>query len=178
MLAFLSIRLVNKCGKPRFIRYFGDNFFEMFTVSRTLSIAFVASVFPLWTLLACLSHGLILGFITFIADRPRFTPNSLLGNFLFCMVLGIVYIFTYIPVRDAPTRYKYSLYYLFCFLENIACVVVFISYASPDLTYNTWLFSILCSLTLVLYFIGLSFMLIYYVCFHPRVTARPQMQPT
>lgn len=143
-----------------------------FLVSRTLSIAFVASIFPLWSLMASLSHGLILGFITFIIDRPRFTPNCLIGNFFFCLILGIVYIFTYIPVRDAPTRYKYTLYYFFCFLENLICIFAFIYYSPSELTRNIWLFSILCSLTLVLYFIGLLFMLIYYVCCHPRLTAR------
>uniref|UniRef100_A0A1A9X025 XK-related protein n=1 Tax=Glossina brevipalpis TaxID=37001 RepID=A0A1A9X025_9MUSC len=141
------------------------------SVSRTLCIALVASIFPLWTLVACLSHALIFGFITFIIERPKFA-NSSLGNFLFCIVLGFVYVFTFISVRDAPTRYKYVSYYIFCTIENIACVTLFILYASSELAVIAFLFYPLCGLALTFYYIGIGFMIIYYLYFHPRITAR------
>uniref|UniRef100_A0A1A9UUY8 XK-related protein n=1 Tax=Glossina austeni TaxID=7395 RepID=A0A1A9UUY8_GLOAU len=141
------------------------------SVSRTLCIALVASIFPLWTLVASLSHALLFGFITFIIERPKFA-NSSLSNFLFCLVLGFVYVFTFISVRDAPTRYKYISYYLFCTIENIACVTLFILYASSDLAAIALLFYPLCGLALSFYYIGIGFMIIYYLYFHPRITAR------
>lgn len=143
----------------------------MFLVSRTLCIAFVASIFPLWTLMACLAHALIFGFVTYIIDRPKFTRSSL-GNFLFCLVLGVVYIFTYISVRDAPTRYKYLLYYVFCSMENVICIAIFILNASTDLVSIAYLFYPLCAMALSFYYIGIVFMIIYYLYFHPRITAR------
>ncbi|XP_065363535.1 XK-related protein 4 [Calliphora vicina] len=141
------------------------------SVSRTLCIAFVASIFPLWLLIACLVHALLFGFVTFIVDRPKFARNSFC-NFLFCLVLGVVYIFTYISVRDAPTRYKYLIYYIFCSLENIICVLLFIFYANNDLRSLAILFYPLCAMALAFYYVGILFMVIYYLYFHPRITAR------
>ncbi|XP_073835584.1 XK-related protein 4 [Musca autumnalis] len=141
------------------------------SVSRTLCIAFVASVFPLWTVLACLIHALVSGFVTFIIDRPKFARSSL-GNFFFCLILGIVYIFTYISVRDAPTRYKYLFYYMFCSMENVICIAMFMLYASPDLISIGYLFYPLCAMGFSFYYIGIVFMIIYYLYFHPRITAR------
>ncbi|XP_013099964.1 XK-related protein 6 [Stomoxys calcitrans] len=141
------------------------------SVSRTLCISFVASVFPLWTLIACFGHALVFGLATFIMDRPKFSRSSLC-NFLFCLVLGIVYIFTYISVRDAPTRYKYLLYYVFCSMENVICIAIFTMNASADLVSVAYLFYPLCAVALSFYYIGIVFMFIYYLYFHPRITAR------
>ncbi|KAI8118860.1 hypothetical protein FF38_10945 [Lucilia cuprina] len=140
-------------------------------VSRSLCISFVASIFPLWLLIACLVHALLFGFVTFIVERPKFARCSFC-NFLFCLVLGIVYIFTYISVRDAPTRYKYLCYYIFCSLENIVCVLLFIFYADNDLRSLAVLFYPLCAMALAFYYVGIVFMVIYYLYFHPRITAR------
>ncbi|XP_075155079.1 XK-related protein 4 [Haematobia irritans] len=141
------------------------------SVSRTLCIAFVASVFPLWTLIACLGHAFIFGFVTFIVDRPKFS-RSTLCNFFFCLVLGVVYLFTYISVRDAPTRYKYLFYYIFCSMENVFCIAIFTLNASSDLVSISYLFYPLCIMALLFYYIGIIFMIIYYLYFHPRITAR------
>lgn len=146
-------------------------FFFLLLVSRSLCIAFVASIFPLWTLIVCLIHAFLFGLITFIIDRPKFS-RSYLGNFLFCLVLGVVYIFTFISVRDAPTRYKYLLYYLFCSVENIICVILFIFFANEDLRALAYLFYPLCAMAIAFYYIGIVFMVIYYLYFHPRITAR------
>ncbi|XP_037937968.1 XK-related protein 6-like [Teleopsis dalmanni] len=141
------------------------------SVSRTLCIAFVASLFPLWTIVACLSHAFLFGFVTFIVERPVFASTSCL-NFLFCLILGVVYLFTYISVKDASTKYKYLIYYIICFTENIICIALFMSFASSNLFQWTYLFYSLCAMALVFYIFGLTFMIIYYTCFHPKKTAR------
>jgi len=131
----------------------------------------VASLFAYWTLLACFIHSFILGCITFVIDRPKFAANAFL-NFLFCCVLGTVYLFTYIAVKDAPTRKKYVLYYLLCLSENICCITIFVLFANGSLVSLAFLFYPLCAITLAFYPIGIVFMIIYYLYYHPKITAR------
>ncbi|XP_067639061.1 XK-related protein 6-like isoform X2 [Eurosta solidaginis] len=141
------------------------------SVSRTLCITFVAMLFPIWMIVACVLHAIIMGFVTFIVERPHFS-NIAFHNFLFSIALGFVYLFIYIPVKEAPTRYKYAIYYISCSLENIICVLLFIGYAPVSLKQSTALFYILCSLAISFYYVGILCMCIYYRHFHPNVKAR------
>ncbi|XP_011207107.2 XK-related protein 6 [Bactrocera dorsalis] len=142
------------------------------SLSRIFCIAFVAVLFPVWTIVACVLHAVILGFVTYIVERPEFTSIISINNFLFCIALGFVYIFIYIPVKEAPTRYKYALYYLICSIENIICVGLFIHYPPNNLLESISLFYTICVLAIVFYYVGICCMLIYYVNYHPNVKTK------
>ncbi|XP_017485091.1 PREDICTED: XK-related protein 4-like isoform X2 [Rhagoletis zephyria] len=145
------------------------------SVSRTLCITFIAVLFPIWTIVACVQHAVITGFVTYILERPQFCGINAFHNFLFCIALGFIYIFIYIPVKEAPTRYKYALYYAICSVENIICVVLFIYYAPKRLSQSKALFYTLCTLAIGFYYVGICCMCIYYIHFHPNVKARKNM---
>ncbi|XP_053949546.1 XK-related protein 4 isoform X1 [Anastrepha ludens] len=142
------------------------------SVSRILCITFVTILFPIWMIVACLLHAIIMGFVTYIIERPQFSGIIGFHNFLFCLALGLIYLFIYIPVKDTPTRYKYALYYAICSVENIICVVLFIYYAPENLSKSTALFYTLCTLAIGFYYVGICCMCIYYMYFHPNVKAR------
>ncbi|XP_011177524.1 XK-related protein 6 [Zeugodacus cucurbitae] len=141
------------------------------SISRIFCIAFVAALFPLWLIVSCILHAVTLGFVTYIVERPEFSSAIAFHNFLFCIALGFVYIFIYIPVKEAPTRYKYAMYYLICSIENIICVVLFIYNPPNHLRESPRLFYAICILAVALYYVGIICMLIYYKNYHPNVKA-------
>lgn len=140
------------------------------SVSRILCLSLIASLFPLWTLFACIMHSLFFGLLTFLLDHPQFCATSL-GKFLFCMILGFVYLFTYIMAKDGRTRNKYIIYYTLNSLENIACVGVFIFYSSDEMRSSVYFYP-LCIISVGSYYIGIFCMVLYYTQFHPKITAR------
>ncbi|XP_004529460.1 XK-related protein 7 [Ceratitis capitata] len=146
------------------------------SLSRTLCITFVVLIFPIWIIVACVQHAVVLGFLTYIVERPQFSSVIACHNFLFCIALGFVYIFIYIPVKEEPTRYKYALYYLICSLENFTCVGLFIFYAPGYLRQSVGFFSTLCTLAIVFYYVGICCMCIYYTRYHPNVKAGRNMK--
>ncbi len=52
---------------------------------------------------------------------------------IFWLVLGAIYIFSFFNAKEERTRYKYLLYYAFCFCENTALIVVWFLYANDDM---------------------------------------------
>ncbi|XP_055843904.1 XK-related protein 4-like isoform X2 [Episyrphus balteatus] len=140
------------------------------SVSRILCLSLVASLFPLWTLFGCIMHSIFFGVLTYLIDYPQFCAVSL-GKFLFCMILGFVYLFTYIMPKDGRTRNKYIIYYTLNSLENIACVALFILFSSDSMR-SSMLFYPLCILSVAFYYIGILCMILYYTRFHPKITAR------
>ncbi|XP_068159879.1 XK-related protein 6 [Drosophila tropicalis] len=127
------------------------------TVSRTLCIAYVASIYPLATLAMCLCHIFVCGSIVFLVDAPKLA-NSVFLNYLCCITFGVVYLFIFTPVKDAPTKYKYIYYLSFCLVQNITACILFIPlYISIAI--------------LGLYVIGIVLMIFYYLMCHPGITS-------
>lgn len=141
-------------------------------VGRTLSIAIVASLFPLEILLACLLHAFSFGLATFIIDKPTFCSKNCYGSMVFSMLLGCVYVFMYILTKEGKTFFKYLCYYGIYILENIACVFVFWTFA---LTRLSFILMPLVVLPLALSFFGVFFMIVYYRFYHPNITAREEI---
>ncbi|KAL5278491.1 hypothetical protein ACFFRR_003241 [Megaselia abdita] len=141
-------------------------------VGRTLSIAIVASLFPLEILIACLLHAFAFGLATFFIDRPTFCSKQCFGSMVFSMLLGCVYIFMYILTKEGKTFFKYLCYYGIYILENVVCVVVFWMFA---LTRLSFILIPLVVLPLALSFFGVIFMIVYYKFYHPNITARREI---
>lgn len=81
--------------------------------------------------------------------------------------MGTVYLFTYIIPIEGRTRYRYTLYYTICFLENTVCGLLWYFYA--DELRNTIVFVPVLVLTIVPYVLGLLLMVFYYMYLHPKV---------
>jgi hypothetical protein len=50
--------------------------------------------------------------------------NTPCEEFLFALVLGAIYIFSFFNAKEEQTRFKYLLYFSFSFLENSALLAV------------------------------------------------------
>ena len=156
-------------------------------VSRILSISAVATLFPLWTAVACAVHWVGMTVWLSVLDRTSFctaspnggTKKEQAGEILFAATLGLVYIFTYITPSEGRTRLRYSLYYMVCFAENLCSAVIWASKASPKHK-NTWYFLPLLIFSIVPFIVGIVFMILYYLYFHPKgiSPAVPAESPT
>lgn len=146
------------------------------TVSRILSIAIIASVFVKSTLVACSVHAIGMALWIFIFDRSKsFCASTVLNSLSFSIILGIVYIFTYILSKDGrPTFLRYLVFYTICAIENILCVIFFIIYIKTHPFY----FILLCTLAIIPFGFGILCMVIYYSFFHPNLTCRKELKRT
>ena len=85
-----------------------------------------------------------------------------LNESLFCAVMGLIYIFSFVSVNDKPTRYRYAFYYSVCCLENVTSVVLWYAYGSAFCV-------LLPTVILGVFVLGLVMMAVYYSCFHPSM---------
>lgn len=137
------------------------------TLSRIISISIVATIFPLYTLCALGVHAFFMTLWNFVIDRSPFCSQFFL-SFIFSMLLGVVYVFTYILPKDGPSFRRYFAFYSICGLENLACAVLFCLYTDLPDNY-VW---ILTGLSTVPFVFGITVMLVYYKWFHPNITCR------
>ncbi|XP_049841756.1 XK-related protein 7-like [Schistocerca gregaria] len=146
----------------------------MVTVSRILSISVASAMFPAETAVACGVHWLIMtGWLSlwertnFCSSRKFSVAKQQAAEILFCSVLGLVYIFTYVTPKDGRNRTRYTIYYMVCFAENVLAVT---AWATADtVMQEKWYFYPLLIGCIVPFVIGIGFMLLYYLCFHPRL---------
>lgn len=140
-------------------------------MSRILSIAIVASLFPVWTLMSFSTHAIVMGLWVFIFDRSPFCSNTWIHSLLFSLILGFVFIFNYILPKARQTRYRYAIFYTLCFIENIICVAIYVNYSAEKDKQEDY-FLILCILSIVPFIVGVFFMILYYLWFHPNLVSR------
>lgn len=149
----------------------------IFSAARILAISEVASVFPMPTMIGCCIHWFIMTIWLSIFQRTWFCYQSSRDTsckirraleICFCAVLGLVFIFAFLTVKDGNTKYKYIFYYTLCFFENTAAVVLWSIYGKEVLQTVGWYIPLLIT-TCVLFFIGIVSMIIYYTYYHPKI---------
>lgn len=177
----------------RFNSITNPNFLISNSVSRILSIAIVASLFPRWyvcqkrissnkiqnkncfflcrTLLYFSIHAIVMGLWVFIFDRSPFCSNTWIHSLLFSLILGFVFIFNYILPKARQTRYRYAIFYTICFIENIICVGLYVTYSREEDKQEDY-FLILCLMSILPFIVGIFFMILYYLWFHPNLVSR------
>lgn len=108
-------------------------------------------------------------------DRSPFCSNTIIHSYLFSLILGFVFIFNYILPKVTRTRYRFATFYTICFIENVICVCIYVTYAS-DAERNYFYFKWLCVFAIVPFMLGIVFMIVYYKYFHPNVLSRRLQQ--
>lgn len=143
-----------------------------FSVSRISALSIVAYLFPYQLVGACAVHILTMAIIVQLFDRPLFCNHHIIASMAFSLTLGGVYLFTYIPVKELKTtRFRYVTYYTICFIENIACAVIWYMYCDlyePEMRSMVYYIGFLIIST-VPFVVGIFFMILYYLYFHPTV---------
>lgn len=100
---------------------------------------------------------------------PNRLEESGVMRFFFSIILGLVYIFTYLSPSEGQgnSRYRYACYYGVFLVENISAVTIWIIVGSDQ---NEWYYYWLMAGSIAPFFVGIMFMSIYYKFFHPHTT--------
>lgn len=152
----------------------------MITVARILSLGVVASIWPLYTIICCLIHWIIMtmwilieshGILEFCRTYSR--PPHMLPTFkeriysiLFATVIGIVHIFIYLNTVDSNTFCRHLCFYMLCFVENIAANLLW-GFTCPPEVKEAWYFNVFFIICTFSFFLGIVAMIVYYTKFHP-----------
>jgi len=131
--------------------------------ARVLALSLFASALPKWIGPLCAAHWIIMA--SWIIFQRTNACNTKCEEFLFALVLGVIYIFMFFNAKEEKTRYKYLLYYSFCLIENTAIIIIW--FLSPSTSLTSWyVFPAMCGHYLA-FFAGIMFMIFYYLWFHP-----------
>jgi hypothetical protein len=136
--------------------------------SRVLAVALFMSEYSYWLCPIGIGHwGVMTIWImhqqTRFCDNDRGDPRPC-HEYLFNMIIGAIYLFCFLNVKDEPTRYKYLSYYTIAFAENISLILLWYIKSDPTKWYHTPALVTVISA----FFAGILFMLIYYWFFHPN----------
>lgn len=144
-------------------------------MSRILSISLAAIVLPYWTGIFCLVHWLFMTLwiynyqnVTFCMPPNRLEESGVM-RFFFSIILGLVYIFTYLSPSEGQgkSRNRYLGYYGIFLVENVSAVAIWAILGSDQ---NEWYYYLLMLGSTTPFFVGIMFMTVYYKCFHPHTT--------
>ncbi|XP_065200156.1 XK-related protein 7-like [Planococcus citri] len=141
------------------------NFISQFSwaVSRVFALSVFATWYPKFTLLGCLIHTSLMSVWLMLKQDVN---HSRCDECVLSCMLGIAYIFVFIPSHGGPQRYSYLSYYSICLLENIGCLYIWYSFGAPitdvDLYYGMMIVQVFS------FFASLFFLVLYYRCFHPN----------
>lgn len=130
--------------------------------ARVIALSLFATVKAEGIGLVCGVHWILMS-IWVIFQRTQ-ACNTKCEEFLFSLVLGAIYIFSFFNAKEERTRYKYMIYYGFCFCENTCLIVIWIVYGSG---FHHWYFYPAILGHYFAFFMGLMFMTVYYYFFHP-----------
>ncbi|GIY14733.1 XK-related protein 6 [Caerostris darwini] len=139
--------------------------------SRVLALAAFASVYHHWIFVFCGFHWFLMtSWLIFL--RTSFCVSSTgqprpLEEFIFNIVIGVIYVFCFVNVKDEPTRWKYATYYFIIWIENLVLVILWYTKVDSDLWFrDPLLISVILGLGG-----GLILLVIYYRFLHPNKVA-------
>ncbi|KAI1288350.1 XK-related protein 7 [Halotydeus destructor] len=132
--------------------------------SRMMALALFASVYRHYIAIVCGVHWILM-FLWIVSMRTSFCANRLeeLG---YNGVLGVMYIFCYFNPVDSPTRFRYLTFYIFSICENTLLLCLWYFRVNSSFALYPFRLHVL-ALHYVLFAMGLTFMCLYYLLFHP-----------
>ena len=135
--------------------------------ARVLALSLFASIHPTWIGPVCVAHWIVMS--SWVVFQQTSACTTRCEEFVFSIVLGAVYVFSYFNAKEGRTRWKYLIYYSFCFVENTAMIVVWFLYANDGLPAGQihWYFYPGIFGHYITFFAGIVFMVVYYLFFHP-----------
>ncbi|XP_076313785.1 XK-related protein 4-like isoform X3 [Tachypleus tridentatus] len=136
--------------------------------ARVLSLALFASEYGYWMFPVCIGHwGIMTVWVmhqqTSFCDTETGEKRQC-EEYLFNMVIGAVYLFCFLNVKDEPTRLKYLAYYIIVFIENSSMIVLWYLRTGPTLWYHLPALVV----DFISFSLGIIFMQLYYRFCHPE----------
>ncbi|XP_067119472.1 XK-related protein 4-like [Centruroides vittatus] len=136
--------------------------------SRVVALALFASEYKYWLIPLCIGHWGVMS-VWVMHQQTRFCDTDTgeprpCHEYLFNMVIGAIYLFCFLNVKEEPTRRKYAAFYVIVFLEDASMIVLWYLKCDTHLWYR---YPALGGV-IGAFFLGIVFMLIYYRYFHPN----------
>ncbi|KAF8766725.1 XK-related protein 6 like protein [Argiope bruennichi] len=108
--------------------------------SRVMALAAFASIYGHWIFLFvgihwCLMTAWLMCLRTSFCVSSTGQPRPL-EEFIFNIVVGVIYVFCFVNVKDEPTRWKYATYYFIIWVENLVLILLWYLRADPDLWFR------------------------------------------
>ncbi|EEB12749.1 conserved hypothetical protein [Pediculus humanus corporis] len=134
--------------------------------SRILALSLLATLYPAWFVTICIAHWLVMSLWIDMVHHQSSLCASRCEEIIFNIALGLAYIIAFISPKDGPTRYSYLAYYLVCFIENTATLVVWcvseMVSKNPEFHYG------IIAVQVLSFILGIFFAVSYYRFYHPN----------
>ena len=136
---------------------------RIFTIApRVAALSLFASEFHFWVFpIVGVHYAVMLLWIIFL--ETHFCDRRY-EEILFNIVCAVVYIFCYFNLIEGHTRWRYIIYYTIMYLENAGLILAWFYFVSNP---NVWYRYPAIILVLLGFFLGLTFMVMYYILLHP-----------
>ncbi|KAM9316369.1 XK-related protein 5 [Gastrophryne carolinensis] len=132
--------------------------------SRAMTLVVFARVYHSWVFAVGGGHWLVMSF-WLVAQQSDVIRRPCYWR-LFNILLGAVYVFCFINVRDGPSRYRIAVFYVIMLLEN--CILLLM--ATDFLQGAVWGNVKLSVAVMSGFLIGCAALIIYYTLLHPKST--------
>ncbi|KAM4694723.1 XK-related protein 5 [Discoglossus pictus] len=132
--------------------------------TRVMALVVFARVYHFWVFAVGGAHWLVMSFWlvaqqTDVISRPCYWK-------MFNVLIGAVYVFCFINVRDGPSRYRVAIFYVIMLLEN--CILLLL--ATDFLQEAVWSGVKLSVAVMSGFLIGCAALIVYYTLLHPKST--------
>lgn len=135
--------------------------------TRLISIGLFVSVFNYWICPIAIGHWGVMT-VWIMHQGTSFCSNEH-AEYVFNAIIGLIYLITFINIKDEPTRLKYTSYYTIVLLENIALTSLWYIRITSFTPHHSHLAQLLIYVGLICAFLcGIFFMMIYYRFAHPN----------
>ncbi|XP_069832060.1 XK-related protein 5 [Dendropsophus ebraccatus] len=132
--------------------------------TRVMALIVFARVYHFWVFAVGGAHWLVMSF-WLVAQQTDVISTPCYWR-LFNILLGAVYVFCFINVRDGPSRYRVAIFYVIMLLEN--CILLLL--ATKFLQGAVWSNVKLSVAVMSGFLIGCAALVIYYTLLHPKST--------
>ncbi|XP_026763004.2 uncharacterized protein LOC113521617 [Galleria mellonella] len=132
-------------------------------IGRIPSILLFTIVFGIWTLVPLGLHWSVMTF-WIIMQKTSFCSNKL-EEALYNVVMGFIYCFCYINLREGGTRYRLLMFYTLIVTQNFGGLLLYVLISDLDQQKRLWsITATVCIIAGTL--IGITAMVLYYKYFH------------
>lgn len=140
------------------------------TFARVLSIVLLTSVFPYYSVIGIVSHAFLMTLWIFLLDRSKLCSYTSFHSFIFSMIFGAVFIFTYILMKETKNTFsRYLFFYSLTGIENLISIIVFFIYTTIATIEVVYILSIM---PILFFTFGICAMIFYYKYLHPNILSR------
>ena len=143
--------------------------------ARVVALVLFATHFRAWVFLVMGIHWIMMvvglswqnsQYCTIVDNTSKARPSRPL-ELCFRIMMGFVHIFCFLNLIEGHTRLRIFVFYLIMYAENIAITLVWYLASPAEITVQ-WYAMAGIAVVFITPVVGISFMVVYYMCFHPN----------